>query len=352
MGDHEALGLGLCGGIKRVRSMRKWWSSSPPPPAGMLKAPDGVDLTRNDTQQLPSDNESDSDPQPIYPNYRYTTPFWRPWWMRQKYPHPILCGPRGPITVMPDHPHEGEVRGPVPAELTQKIGQVDEYPPDTSGQRVVPEVVAWGRVRAGNTTRGGGKIPTVAHTFGVVSAYDGHRAAGKGRVVCDSTWHHFVNVNLIGILDEFADQLNFFGSRGDGGVDLEGPQTVAVADEVHPGGGEGVELFERRQRQRALEGGQPAKHGLPQVGVGDGGPGHLDGGRRQQGGRLLVAPHGGVVDNDDGGRDGDRGGAAAGLRDAQAQVFGTGGEVCGQPGRRSPQGPVEAQANVVGSPTP
>jgi hypothetical protein len=45
------------------------------------------------------------------------------------------------------------------------------------------------------------KIPTIAHTFGVVCAYDGHRAAGKGRVVCDSTWHHFVNVNLIGVLE-------------------------------------------------------------------------------------------------------------------------------------------------------
>ena len=45
------------------------------------------------------------------------------------------------------------------------------------------------------------KSPTIAQTFGVVSAYDGHRAGGKGRVICDSTWHHFVNVNLIGVLE-------------------------------------------------------------------------------------------------------------------------------------------------------
>jgi hypothetical protein len=53
------------------------------------------------------------------------------------------------------------------------------------------------------------KIPAIAHSFGVVSAYDGHRANGMGWVVCDSTWHHFVNVNLIGVVeggvfDEFA----------------------------------------------------------------------------------------------------------------------------------------------------
>ena len=37
--------------------------------------------------------------------------------------------------------------------------------------------------------------------FGVGQAtYDGHRA-DVGRVVCDSTWHHFVNVNLTGIFE-------------------------------------------------------------------------------------------------------------------------------------------------------
>ena len=33
--------------------------------------------------------------------------------------------------------------------------------------------------------------------FGVVGAYDGHRA-GVGRVAVDSTWHHFFDINLIG----------------------------------------------------------------------------------------------------------------------------------------------------------
>lgn len=41
------------------------------------------------------------------------------------------------------------------------------------------------------------KQPTDAHTFGGIAAYDGHRAS-VGRVVTDATWHHFVNINLVG----------------------------------------------------------------------------------------------------------------------------------------------------------
>ena len=65
--------------------------------------------------------------------------------------------------------------------------------------RAVPEVVAHGRVLAGSNASGG-KQATAAHRFGVLSTYDGHRAK-VGRVVCDSTWHHFVNVNLIGVVE-------------------------------------------------------------------------------------------------------------------------------------------------------
>lgn len=208
-GDHGFLGQALCSALPRVRNMRYWGdfpSSDNNQNQVSMSGP-----RRNDSNQEGNDpgtsfsDQSDDIPQPLdlllYSSYAGHL-------RSARYPHPLLCGRNGRIDVFPDHPHEGEVRGPVPAELTQKFGAVEEYPLDASGQRVVPEVVAWGRVRAGNTTRGG-KIPTLAHTFGVVSAYDGHRAAGKGRVVCDSTWHHFVNVNLIGIVeggifDEFA----------------------------------------------------------------------------------------------------------------------------------------------------
>lgn len=211
-GDHGFLGQALCGALPRVRGMR-YWADFPSADNNQNQ----VSMTgprRNDSNQeghdagLSFSDQSDDVPQPLdlllYSSY---ASFLR----NARYPHPLMCGRMGRIDVFPDHPHEGECR--VPPDLSQKFGGADEYPPDSSNTQVVPEVVAWGRVRAGNTTRSTGpngmKAATVAQTFGVVSAYDGHRAGGKGRVVCDSTWHHFVNVNLIGVVegslfDEFS----------------------------------------------------------------------------------------------------------------------------------------------------
>ena len=211
-GDHGFLGQALCGALPRVRGMR-YWADFPSADNNQNQ----VSMTgprRNDSNQegrdagLSFSDQSDDVPQPLdlllYSSY---ASFLR----NARYPHPLMCGRMGRIDVFPDHPHEGECR--VPPDLSQKFGGADEYPPDSSNAQVVPEVVAWGRVRAGNTTRSTGpngmKAATVAQTFGVVSAYDGHRAGGKGRVVCDSTWHHFVNVNLIGVVegslfDEFS----------------------------------------------------------------------------------------------------------------------------------------------------
>jgi hypothetical protein len=114
-----------------------------------------------------------------------------------RYPHPLLCGRTGRIEVLPDHPHEGECQ--IPPDVTLDFGGVPEYPLDSGGTRIMPEVIAWSRVPAGNNARGS-KMATIGHIFGAISAYDGHRA-GVGRVVCDATWHHFINVNLIGILE-------------------------------------------------------------------------------------------------------------------------------------------------------
>lgn len=202
MGDHEDLGLGLCGGIKRIRSMRKWWFQAPSPPAGMLQAPDNADLTRNDTQQPPlPGSESDDIPQPISPNYRYIYPVWRPWWQRQKYPHPLLCGPRGAITVLPDHPHEGDCIIPDPMFA-------NEYPGG-----VPVEVIARGRNVVGRNKSG--YVISDPREFGLIGVWDGHHpAANQGRVVVDATWHHWFNVNLRGLRtengDEYRDILAYF----------------------------------------------------------------------------------------------------------------------------------------------
>jgi hypothetical protein len=207
MGDHEAMGLGLCGQVPRVRSMRKWWYTSPPPPAGMLQAPDSTDLTRNDTVHaiVPGGNvnlgdQDDATPQRIYPSWRLAHHLWRPYrWV--KYPHPVLCGPRGAITVMPDHQHEGDCIVPDGAFA-------GEYPGG-----VPVEVVARGRNVVGRTK--GGYTVTDPRPFGMIGVWDGHDArADQGRVLVDSTWHHWFNVNLFGLRaengNEYKDVLAYY----------------------------------------------------------------------------------------------------------------------------------------------
>ncbi|GAA6141931.1 hypothetical protein [Hydrogenophaga sp. 5NK40-0174] len=212
-GDHGKLGNALCGAIPRVRNMRYWNdfpSSEDDQNQVSMKGP-----KRNDSNQeghdtgLSFSDQSDDVPQPLDLKL-YSS--WVGVFRKARYPHPVMCGRTGRINVFPDHPHEGEVR--VPPDLNLSFGGAPEYPDDGNGVQVVPEVVATGHVNAGNTTRSTGpnpnKTPTYPHNFDVVSTYDGHRAGGVGRVACDSTWHHFVNVNLIGVVegglfDEFED---------------------------------------------------------------------------------------------------------------------------------------------------
>lgn len=208
-GDHGALGRSLCGALPRVRSMRHWDhfpSSSENVSEVGMSGP-----RRNDTNQIGHDpgsqfsDQSDDIPQRLDLKL-YSTQVGA---LRvARYPHPVFCGRAGRIDVFPDHPHEGECR--VPASFGESLNGVADYPAGSDGQPVKPEIIARGRVVAGNNARGS-KMPTQAHTFGVSCAYDGHRVAGsvRGRVVCDSTWHHFVNVNLVGVVegegfDEFA----------------------------------------------------------------------------------------------------------------------------------------------------
>lgn len=198
-GDHGFLGQALCSAIPRVRNMRHWGDFP-----NSNNTDNQVSMTgprRNDTNQIGHDvgsqfsDQSDDIPQTLdIKLYSTHVSALR----AARYPHPLLCGRTGRLNVLPDHPHEGECR--VPDDVTLSIGGADEYPVNSGGTRIVPELIAWARVPAGNNARGS-KSPTIGHIFGSISAYDGHRAGGKGRVVCDATWHHFVNVNLIGVVE-------------------------------------------------------------------------------------------------------------------------------------------------------
>lgn len=217
-GDHEDLGAGLCREIPRVRNMRRWYYDTAP--AGFPVAPSGSSADRHDTTRQGFDalyqfsDQSDTIAQEITPRLyfgggnRYF--LWR-------YPHPLLCSPHGVVRHLPDHPHEGQCE--VPANLGLTVLGQDEYPllPGSS-TRLAPELVATGRVIGGHNlldNSGGLVKPTVNEkTFGVIGAYDGHRivrgGTRLGRVVVDSTWHHFFNVNLMG-----AQTAGIDGSGGD-----------------------------------------------------------------------------------------------------------------------------------------
>lgn len=192
-GDHGSLGRALCHAIPRARSMRLWNSTNPPDEVSMTGA------RRNDTNRLGDagsqfNDQSDDVPQTVNPRiYERQGGLFR-----HSYPHPLLCGPNGIIRVMPDHPHEGECIEPGVTNLNLDFnGPLGaEYPAAIdAAPRPLPEVISTSSVLAGTTS--GGKDPTFAQSFGGIAAYDGHRA-GVGRVATDATWHHFVNINLVG----------------------------------------------------------------------------------------------------------------------------------------------------------
>ncbi|PSL51762.1 hypothetical protein B0I31_11875 [Saccharothrix carnea] len=196
-GDHEDLGVSMCGAVPRVRSMRKWhWPD--PGPNGEPVAPSVDGPGRNDTLSEGHDplfqlnDQSDDIPQVITPRLYATSD--SPKWAHQAYPHPLLCGPRGTIRVLPDHPHEGECT--VPDDLTRSFAfagyEITEYPAG-----LAPEVVAWSTLNARAAELDPGKGRLDASTFGAIGAYDGHQV-GVGRVAVDATWHHFFNINLVG----------------------------------------------------------------------------------------------------------------------------------------------------------
>lgn len=181
-GDHGSLGRTMCGSIPRVQDMR-YWSNTP---AGSNNDTNEVSMSgrrRNDTNQpRPGnsiadtfDHQSDNIPQTIAVRT-----------FQNGMPHPLLSikkalRPSGIIDIMPDHPHEGEAA------------------PETSftvnGITVPTQIIATSFVNGGNTS--GTKDETDPHCFPSIAVWDG-RKAKVGRIVIDSTWHHFVNINLNG----------------------------------------------------------------------------------------------------------------------------------------------------------
>jgi hypothetical protein len=234
-GDHASLGSALAGDLPRVRSMRHW--ASPPPALG----PDRIDTTRPDRNDVVVfENQSDDIPQTLRLK-------WYQWsrgrYYREVYPHPLLCSRSGAITEFPDHMHEGEIVIPdsLDAHMTLPGMSFDEYPKGSDGERVSPEIVAWGRTtgRADPEVMHGIHIgdeeASNARWTGAIGTYDGHKA-GVGRVVVHSTWHHFFDINLIG--DNAANRPGFNDPRAPlwrkgFTASAEGQQILAQIDQYY-----------------------------------------------------------------------------------------------------------------------
>jgi hypothetical protein len=197
-GDHEDLGQRMCGSVPRVRSMRKWhWPLPGPrgePVAPPVGGPTRLDTVMDRNGSVEFDDQSDDVPQRLQVKM-YSTPHPFLAFRTYRYPHPVLCGRDGVIDVFPDHAHEGECYVPadLSAVLTYDGYACTEYPVDSDGNRIRPEIIAWSANQRGIAE----KMSVNARNFGAIGVLDGHRA-GVGRVVVDATWHHFFNVNLIG----------------------------------------------------------------------------------------------------------------------------------------------------------
>lgn len=206
-GDHSTLGERMCTKMPRIGTMRKWSVADDVPP--------GTGAQRLDTNQpdplnadqiagieiIPNSAQSDATPQPIR-------------WLSQRtefnglqridYPHEILCHPTlGPINVMPDHPHEGECVSASKINLSAEVAfevepnqDKDEYPTMPDGRRERPVVIATGKTSFEYSLA---KKAVDKKIFNMISVYDGHRA-NVGRVVVDSTWHHWYGMNIDGII--------------------------------------------------------------------------------------------------------------------------------------------------------
>jgi len=216
-GDHWNLGASMCSRIPRVRTMRKWTPEQGVPPM------DGA--ARHETLQpgpgYDDIREGDTIPQPVEVVYRQWTSSIL---ARPLSPHPLLSTTTGVIDKFPDHMHEGDVVADNEVELDRPLDIPDYHRPEyptveppvriasavgspLTRSRPVPHVVGYGRTtnpalpQSVATARIAGGIIDVlpGWRFGLVGAYDGD-LVGIGRVVVDSTWHHWFSFNLHGFV--------------------------------------------------------------------------------------------------------------------------------------------------------
>jgi len=179
-GDHGNLGKGIAGQITRAGEMRQY----PAPGSGPRESNTTLEEGPDENSTFNEFDQSDDCPQTIrYIRFPVATPLGFKW---RFSPHPLLCGPDGPIDVFPDHGHEGEAV--VPAITPQNTKW-----PTKNGHQETPFVIAKGLIKDPDAIKHGQEI-------GLVSAYNGHNV-DVGRIVADSSWHHWFDINLLGVFN-------------------------------------------------------------------------------------------------------------------------------------------------------
>lgn len=232
-GDHESLGRPLCGLLPRVRSMRKWYfppdGGTVPQQFGEPTAPPAIgqmigtqfarrlDTTMIDWNDLdPSggnwfDDQSDDNPQILefrFPEIDGREVCWEDPVFGSWGAHPVWYTTVGISREYPDHMHEGEILA-APWEtdrvFTFNSTPFTEYPPTIGGGAPppMPQIIAWSFSNGDQNDNHNGEPhagdpnPSETRPFGAVGIYDG-RPAGIGRILVDSTFHHYTDINLIG----------------------------------------------------------------------------------------------------------------------------------------------------------
>ena len=244
VGDHLNLGQGLCGLVPRIRHMREWANTPMGNEKEISDAVKRIDTVVNPGEKIninikpgedefQFDDQSDDVPQRIYPNYEVEPLTGTSGW--QAKIHPLLRLPHAPrvrtslgrevskqfildMDVLPDHAHESVCKAVTDESMLGNNRVFDLIYPENGtnflefqlsehvpNKKVEAELVAVGDSAGRAILNSRWKPPVTPRMFGVISAYDGHEAKPydgesqpPGRIVCDSSFHHFLNINLDG----------------------------------------------------------------------------------------------------------------------------------------------------------
>lgn len=204
-GDHETRGQWLCGSIPIVQDLQLWDEPVP------TTARSGEYV--NDTILRPDfwlysgfdsyHHQSDNIPTELFPHYSaYFHPF------HKLYPyvhnvHPVLSLPvllRGKpvLKKFPDHMHEGEVVLPNEARIREATIDGEFVYPCSEPGFLAPYALAG--IDSKKYEILGENLKLTKRRFLCLGGFDGFPCK-RGRVLVDSSFHHWVHVNLTGELD-------------------------------------------------------------------------------------------------------------------------------------------------------